>query len=171
MFGNRCTFDGLTGRRDFARPIILIDHDVIASTIWRISNCFRDGQASASRRPRQISSANANSPQSPQRWIVKPHGNCLSGGIVVVRMIIFPEGGPKPNGYAGWGQWGLGARHPIYTAANSPRLEMFRLRLADAPFRRAGARRGPADGCELRLARRLIAVEPARQSSPYRRLR
>jgi hypothetical protein len=36
--------------------------------------------------PRQISSANTNSPKIPQRSIMKPLGNCLSRGMVVVRM-------------------------------------------------------------------------------------
>jgi hypothetical protein len=56
----------------------------------RASNSIRDGHANASSPPRQISSANANSSQIPHRWIVKPHGNCLSSGMVVVRI------GPSP---------------------------------------------------------------------------
>jgi hypothetical protein len=59
----------------------------------RASNSIRDEHANASSPPRQISSANANSSQIPHRWIVKPHGNCLSGGIVVVR-----TGHPSPKG-------------------------------------------------------------------------
>jgi hypothetical protein len=51
----------------------------------RASNSIRDGHANASSPPRQISSANTNSSQIPHRWIVNPHGNCLSGGMMVVR--------------------------------------------------------------------------------------
>jgi hypothetical protein len=72
--------------------------------MWRPSNSTRDGHANASSPPRQISSANANSSQIPHRWIVKPHGNCLSGGIVVARTGHPSPKGPQPNRYAGWGQ-------------------------------------------------------------------
>jgi hypothetical protein len=96
-----------------------------------MSNSARDGQTIASCPPQQISSANANSPQIPQRSIVKPHGNCLSSGMVVVRMGCPFRGGPNPDGYAGWGQCADRCRargaEPIHTVANSLRRGMFRL--------------------------------------------
>jgi hypothetical protein len=70
----------------------------------RASNSIRDEHANASSPPRQISSANANSSQIPHRWIVQPHGNCLSGGIVVVRTGHPSPKGPNPDRYAGSGQ-------------------------------------------------------------------
>jgi hypothetical protein len=112
-----------------------VSQDVRASTTRRASISERDGQSIASRPPRQISSANASSPQMSQRWIVKPHGNCPSGGMVVVRTVIpILRSGPSPDGYAGRDQCvdrcGVGG-HAIstHTVTNSLRRGTFRLEL------------------------------------------
>jgi hypothetical protein len=87
------------------------------------SNSTRDGHANASWPPRQISSANANS---------KPHGNCLSSGMVVVRTGHPSPKRPQPRQVCGLGPvhgsmrgWGNGVS--IHTVANSLQRGMFRL--------------------------------------------
>jgi hypothetical protein len=107
-----------------------VPHDIREGAMRRASNSIRDGHANASSPPRQISSANTNSSQIPHRWIVNPDGNCLRGGMAVVRNR--PSKGPQPNraGASAWIDVGVGERVSIHMIANSLQRGMFRLMCA-----------------------------------------